>query len=167
MHEEFKDVVGFEDLFTVSNFGNVFSKRSNRILKQYKNANGYFVVATRIGGRKGVAKCFKVHRLVAEAFITNSCNKPCINHRDGVKTNNSVTNLEWVTHSENSLHAVKNKLTNYVKGELHPHSVLKQDDVELIRHLLKKSLGYRKIAKKLGLSVGAVSGVVYNRNWKH
>jgi len=103
--EEYRDVVGFEEYFQVSNLGNVFSKRSNRILKQTKSKTGYWTFATKIGGRNGTNHCFRVHRLVAEAFIPNPENKPFVNHIDGCKTNNMLSNLEWVTASENSLHA--------------------------------------------------------------
>lgn len=103
--EEYRDVVGFEDYFQISNLGNVFSKRSKRILKQTKSKTGYWTFATKIGGRNGTDHCFKVHRLVAEAFIPNPESKPFVNHIDGCKTNNILSNLEWVTPKENSDHA--------------------------------------------------------------
>lgn len=101
MEEEYRDVVGFEDYFQISNLGNVFSKRSNRILKLAKRG-GYWALGTRIDGS---AHCFRVHRLVAEAFIPNPEGKPLVNHIDGCKTNNVVSNLEWVTAKENVAHA--------------------------------------------------------------
>lgn len=116
--EEFKDVVGYEDYFMVSNLGAVFSKRSNKLLKQTKNKSGYLTIATRIGGRTGKAICFRIHRLVADAFLdpptkeqlqwaeTTKYKKVLVNHKDGDKLNNTVSNLEWVTGSENTQHAI-------------------------------------------------------------
>lgn len=109
--EEYRDVVGFEEYFQVSNLGNVFSKRSNRILKQAKRRD-YWTFATKIGGRNGINHCFSVHRLVAEAFIPNPEGKPFVNHIDGCKTNNMLSNLEWVTASENMAHAWATGLLN-------------------------------------------------------
>lgn len=81
------------------------------ILKKQLNNWGYYCVNYSINGRM-VRRC--VHRLVAEAFIPNLDNKPQVNHIDGVKTNNRVDNLEWVTQSENNLHAF-NVLNKKVK----------------------------------------------------
>lgn len=85
MEEIFKDVVGFEDYFQISNFGRFFSKRSNKLLKLHINKSGYITLATKIGGRHGTNHCFKIHRVVAEAFIPNPENKPEVNHKDGKK----------------------------------------------------------------------------------
>lgn len=115
MVEVWKDVVGYEEYFRVSNLGNVYSKRSNRLLKQHLHVNGYYTIATKFGGRYGKNVCFKVHRLVAKAFLTNSLNKPYVNHIDGVKTNNNVSNLEWCTAKENVQHAIVNGLIDYSK----------------------------------------------------
>ena len=71
----------------------------------------YYAVMLWLGNK---SKCAKVHRLVAEAFIPNPDNLPCINHKDGNKLNNQVTNLEWCTYQENMQHAVRTGLT-------HPH----------------------------------------------
>lgn len=81
------------------------------ILKKQLNNWGYYCVNYNINGRM-VRRC--VHRLVAEAFIPNLDNKPQVNHIDGIKTNNRVDNLEWVTQSENNLHAF-NTLNKKVK----------------------------------------------------
>jgi NUMOD4 motif/HNH endonuclease len=168
MQEEFRDVVGYENLFMVSNLGNVFSKRSNRLLKQHKHTSGYFLMATRIGGKNGTNRCFRIHRIVAESFIPNPKNKPCINHKDGVKTNNCVTNLEWVTYSENSVHAIETGLTVFKKGEDCASSVLTNPLVLEIREI-RKNYGYggRKIAEILGVSKDCVDGVLYKRAWSH
>lgn len=64
-----------------------------------------------------MAKCFKVHREVARSFLTSVEGKPYVNHKDGIKTNNLLENLEWVTSSENFIHAIENKLSTYRYGE--------------------------------------------------
>ena len=111
-NKEWKDVVDYETLFSVSNTGEVFSKRTNKILKQHTKRNGYKTIATKIGGRNGKSLCFKVHRLVATAFIPNPESKPYVNHIDGDPGNNNLKNLEWCTASENTIHAINFGLSN-------------------------------------------------------
>ena len=131
MEEEFRDVVGYEDYFQISNLGKLYSKRSSRILKQTKSKTGYLSISTRIGGRAGKAICLKIHRLVAEAFLeqpteeqvlwakSTKYGKVLVNHKDGNKSNNSVENLEWVTNSENLLHAISIGLVTSEKNSVH------------------------------------------------
>lgn len=96
--------------YEVSSFGNV--RRRGRILKP-KNRR-YLQVHLSL---KGVCKGHSIHRLVAEAFIPNPDNKPQVNHIDGNKHNNHVSNLEWVSPSENIQHAIKNGLIKINGGE--------------------------------------------------
>ncbi len=119
MEEVFKDIVGYEGLYQVSNFGRVKSfprwgtTKELKILKQYKNRYGYMYVCLY---KNGKPKKHTVHRLVAEAFIPNPDNKPEVNHKYGIKTDNRATELEWTTKSENIKHSYKtlNK-KNYTK----------------------------------------------------
>lgn len=133
MEEIFKDVVGFETLFQISNLGRVFSKRSNKLLKLHTNKTGYVTLATKIGGRQGFNKCFKIHRLVAEAFIPNPTSKPQVNHLDGNKGNNIASNLEWVTCKENIVHAFSERLNTARNGTDNINSKLSEEDVREIR----------------------------------
>ena len=94
MEEIWKDVKGYEGLYQVSNFGNVKSLIRNKILKLSYSHNGYRLVSLR-------RKTFRVHRLVAEAFISNPNNFSWVNHKDENKENNCVDNLEWCSASYN------------------------------------------------------------------
>lgn len=113
MTEIWKDVVGYEGLYQVSNLGRVKAlSKTDRLGRFYPerlkaicdNGNGYKVVNFKVNCN---SKMFTVHRLVANAFIPNPQNDQYINHIDGDKSNNRVDNLEWCTASENMVHAVK------------------------------------------------------------
>lgn len=90
--EIWKDVVGYEGLYKVSNLGNVYSNYVHRSLKQGNHRDGYKFV---ILNKNGKSKYMSVHRLVATAFIPNQDDLPEVNHKDEDKTNNCVDNLEW------------------------------------------------------------------------
>lgn len=97
--QEWISVVGNER-YSVNEYGIVKNNETGRILLPTKNKSGYLVVCL-YGDAKINAR---IHRLVAQAFIPNPENKPFVNHKNGVKTDNRVCNLEWVTSSENNLH---------------------------------------------------------------
>ena len=112
--ETWKDVVGYEGIYKVSNLGNV--KRIGKIhLCNYKYQNGYLLKSLDNGkgylriklSNKGISKRVMLHRIIAEAFIKNPNNYPYVNHIDGNKKNNNIKNLEWCTQSHNCLHSVK------------------------------------------------------------
>lgn len=89
------------DQYEINENGQV--RRKNRFLKPLKCTNGYLQYGL---CKNGKVKYFRIHRLLAQAFIPNPLNKPCINHIDGIRHNNALSNLEWVTISENHLHAI-------------------------------------------------------------
>ena len=127
--------------YEISTFGNVRNKKTLKIIKQFDNGGGYLTVAfwikNNISKKK---KKFYVHRLVASAFIDNPLKKSQVNHIDGDKSNNTVTNLEWVTVSENKMHnyrklgytiSTKNReITSKRMKEYH-----KQNKEKTIKHL--------------------------------
>lgn len=104
--EEWRPVVGYEGLYEVSNLGRVRLLRSNRIAKLTKQDDrhgGYMVVTLiKYEGSKRLARTGRIHRLVAEAFIPNPENKPCIDHINTDPTDNRVENLRWSTYLENN-----------------------------------------------------------------
>lgn len=108
MEEIWKDIQGYEGKYQVSNLGRVKSLRGNKLLK-LSERTGYLRVALTINYN---CKFFSVHRLVAECFLPNINNLPQVNHKDGIKTNNNMLNLEWCTNKENVRHAWKNNLCN-------------------------------------------------------
>ena len=119
MGEIWKDVDGFEELYKISSYGRVLSKRRNKVMKLNLRKN-----YLRVGFHKdNINYCFQVHRLVAQAFIPNPHNKEEVNHIDCNKQNNVVSNLEWVTHEENMNHACNNnriaktKIRVYIDGK--------------------------------------------------
>lgn len=99
----FRDVVGYEGIYTVDIFGNVVRKDKNQEMKQRYDQRGYPYVGLSKGGKQ---KYIKVHRIVATAFIPNPLNKREVNHIDGDKQNNCVWNLEWATSKENKMHSI-------------------------------------------------------------
>lgn len=124
--EIWKDIPGFENRYQISTAGKIKSiprfvnnhtgklKTKEKILKQRKNEKGYLCVD--LINNDGKRVFCGVHRFVALAFIPNPDNKPQVNHIDGDKTNNCISNLEWCTNSENQKHAYKLGL-NYATGK--------------------------------------------------
>ena len=106
MTEEWKAIPGFDGKYLVSNMGRVLNV-NNGLKKPYVTKKGYLKVGLS-NGRDHYEKR-RVHRLVAEAFLPNPDGLPEVNHKDLNKTNNVVTNLEWVTGEENRRHYMEMK----------------------------------------------------------
>ena len=106
--EKWKDIIGYEGYYQISNFGNVKNVQTNKILIGDTNNVGY----KRVILYKPIKKRFFIHRLVAIYFCDGYKENLVVNHKDGNKQNNHFNNLEWVTHSENDLHAFKMNLRN-------------------------------------------------------
>lgn len=109
MEEIWKPIKGYEGLYEVSNLGRVkslkrFYHTREQILKNKLTENGYYRTELSKNGKR---KLIGTHRIVAQTFIPNDMNKEEVNHKDGNKLNNCVDNLEWCSHSENTIHAYK------------------------------------------------------------
>lgn len=109
MEEIWRDIHEYEGLYQVSNLGKIKSLNYNhtkkeKILVLANSSTGYKVTVL---SKSGKTKTINVHRLVAEAFIPNPNNLPCINHKDGNKINNCFDNLEWCTYSHNNKEAFR------------------------------------------------------------
>lgn len=128
MEEIWKDVLGYEGLYMVSNMGRVMSLhclskeaklkgiQEKIILKNVMSSSGYYHVGLSKNGKKIM---WSTHVLVASAFIPNPENKPSVNHIDGNRLNNTAENLEWATYKENQQHAIRTGLRDPHKPHTH------------------------------------------------
>lgn len=111
-----RDVQGYENKYAVLVNGEIYSypkyRHKGKLLKQHQRKDGYMEIGLSLNKKRNT---FLVHRLIAKAYIPNPENKPEINHIDGNKQNNNVQNLEWVTSSENQIHAIKNGMQKFTK----------------------------------------------------
>lgn len=161
MTEIFKDVLNYEGLYQVSNLGRIKSlgndkNKKEKILKNHKDKYGYEYT---IFSSKGKPKRFLVHRLVGQNFIYNLNNFPCINHKDGKKSNNKVNNLEWCTQKENVNHAYRKKLI--IKK-------LQKKDILNIRYLYKnKQYTKEKLSKMFNVCQRQIYRVIKKECWKY
>ena len=153
--------------YYVSSKGRIKHFKHNRwvFVSLSKTNDGYSKCTLFINGK---AKYYRVHRLVANAFIPNPLNKPTVNHIDGNKDNNSADNLEWSTLSEQMVHAYATGLKKPVKGCNHPSSTLTQEQVDEIRSLYKphdKQFGMIALAKRFNVSEVTISRIVRNKSY--
>ena len=115
---------------------------------------GYLAISSK---DRGVKRTFYLHRLVAEAFLGKPADSNEVNHLDGDKSNNHVSNLEWTTHSQNLQHAVRHGLTT--------RNALKPADVKMIRKLIADGVSRKEIASCYGVSLSAISHIASGHSW--
>ena len=163
MKEIFKEINEFND-YQISNYGRVKSLKHNseKILSLCSNCCDYYFS---ILLKNGIEKSFLNHRLVANAFIPNPENKPCVNHIDGNKQNNHVDNLEWVTHSENTKHAYSIGLHNQ-KGTYNGNSKLTENDVLTIHGLYLNGMKQKEIGMIYNTCRTNIEQIVNGKTWK-
>lgn len=157
-----RPVVGYEGIFSVTEDGRVYSHRTFKFLSQGTLHNGYKCISSKIGGRKGKYICLRVHRMVAEAYVSNPFNKPFVNHLDGVKDNNNAWNLEWCTAAENNRHAIDiglSKVDHLIKSSK-DRMVLSSDQVDYIKkHYIPfdREFGSRALSRLFGCCHSVIS----------
>lgn len=166
---DFVEIPGFGGRYLITRSGEVVSTvyGKKKYLRQSKNSGGYLSLSlSHLDGREVKAV---VHRLVAEAFIENAKNLPQVNHINGIKTDNRVENLEWVTASENMKHASEMGLRERAKfkGEKHPNRILTTEEVLSIRIKYKpKEVTMKKLSNEFGVSIPTINDILKRRSWK-
>lgn len=173
-------ILGQEGKYQISYTGKVKS-----LPKKIKNRNGTFrysnelILKNRLRSKDGYYfvsfydnykfTTQTIHRLVAMAFIPNPENKPYVNHIDGNKLNNHVSNLEWANCSENMLHAYRTGIAISQKGSKCHKSKMTESNVLAIRRLYKRNpfVNRRNIAKKFGVAYNTITCVILRKTWTH
>lgn len=175
MEEIWKDVKGFEGKYQVSSIGRVRSLdrltvdhlgrsyfTKGRIMK-LELIKGYHYV----GLSEKVTKNFQVHRLVAFAFLEPDENRKTVNHKNGIKNDNRVENLEWANYSEQVIHSVMTGLRPKSVGEKSNLAKISEEQMYKIRELYKTGLfTMEELAKKFNLSNGNISNIIHCYTWK-
>lgn len=173
IEEIWRPVVGYEGWYSVSNLGKIRRDRINsytsggimktRIIidKGYEQVNLC---------RDGVRQEFKVHKLVAAAFIGPRPNKYQINHKNGIKTDNSADNLEYLTASENQLHSVKHGLFQDSSGSRNPMAKTNEETVLKIRSEFdgnNRRESAKNLSEKYGIRRADIYRIINRERWKH
>ena len=167
---EWKVIPSTNGRYEINEYGVIRNIKRDKIIKSHINRGGYVVVILYV--EKNKPKNLSVHRLVAECFIGES--DLGVNHIDGNKENNHYSNLEYVTHSENVLHAFRTglkvpadaSLTKHC-GEKHGASKITEDIVfQILKLHEEEKIGYIRISKRLGISSAIVDGILCGRTWK-
>lgn len=174
MSEEWRDVPGYEGCYQVSSDGQVrrvagsFGCTRTRILKKSPNRLGYETIRPSKGG---VKKTVNVHAFVALAFLGECPEGYEINHKNGIKSDNRINNLEYVTRSENILHAIhvlKRDMVPNSKTRLLSIAKVTEDDVRTIRRLYHDdACTIKGLARLYQMSYEGIRAIVRERSWKH
>lgn len=175
--ENWKDINGWEGLYQISDHGNVKSlprKVKGReeiildvlgcIRKPRVGKCGYYYINLK---NSGISKTVKNHRLVAQHFVDGYEDGLVVNHKDGNKLNNHYSNLEWVTLSRNSIHALEIGLYETPKGFNHSQSKTNNAHVLIMRSLSKIGFTNRELSDSFKIPVSHIRRIVKKERWKH
>lgn len=148
--------------YSISNYGRVKNDKFDKLLKPSIDKNSYY----RYGLYTGTKVINRVaHRLVAIHFIPNFENKEQVNHIDGNKQNNHMSNLEWVTNQENITHAWRNNLMSPRPGIKHHNCKLTEQDVFEIIELVKNGTPRKIISEIYNIAKGQVTRITTGKRW--
>ena len=155
--EIWKDINNYKGIYQVSNLGNVKSMKTGKLIKPFNNKGHKRVSLFKDGKTRG----YQVHRLVLEAF------KPItVNHIDGNKANNELSNLEWLSIGDNIRHAIRIGLRND-KGSAHHMSKLTDEDVLKIRQMHAEGVDRHIIKDMYTVTLRQIERIIYRESWTH
>lgn len=165
MSEEvcFLPIPGFKD-YLISKSGMVLSLKSRKLLKPGYPKFGYPLVNPSDGA---LNRSQYIHRLLAQVFLPNPLALPTVNHKNGNKRDHSLDNLEWVSHSENQLHAFRTGLKESPKGVLSGVSKLVDEEVVAIKRRLVIGDSHKSIAADFGVCPATIGLIAIGKTWKH
>lgn len=170
--EEWRDVPGYEGLYKVSNKGGLvklehWSSKGRYYPEscpyQFKNYKGYIQTYLYKDGKR---KTTTIHRLIAKAFIPNLEDKDQINHKNGVKDDNRIDNIEWCNQSENMRHAFDTGLKLGLACEDNGRATLTNEQVVEIKSLYNSGWKIRDLAKKFDIPLGRLRPLFYGFSWE-
>lgn len=175
MEKIWKAIPGFS-LYHISNYGEIKTfnwknKKVEKIMSPALDGAGYFRTMLKRDS-DGKFCTVKVHRLVAQTFIPNPLNKPQVNHINGIRNDNRLTNLEWVTNAENIKHSFKIGLSSN-KGEKNPAATLTDAQAkEILANYKfgkknKDGITKKEIAQQYNVNVCVIRDLVMRKTWKH
>lgn len=167
--EEWRDVIGYEGWYQVSDHGRIKrikssnGTRAGKILCPKRDGDGYLFVAL---SRNGTARQVKVHRIVMRSFIGEPFGLQ-VNHKNGIREDNRLSNLEYVTAKENVQHSI-NVLGSNRLGEGNPNSALSDEQViEIMRLINSEMYTQEEIGKRFGVSQITISRISTGKSWGH
>jgi hypothetical protein len=180
--EIWKDIPSFENYYQASNLGRLRSVdrtivkidkktgkeisfgKKGRILTLNFHHSQYLMANL---SKKGEQTSCSVHRLIAMTFIPNNKNHPIVNHKNGIKTDNNINNLEWMNNSENVKHAVDTGLLKNPSGEEHGSCKYTNEDILKMRDLYSNGKTQVEIGKIMNMPRARVWEIVHRKTWKH
>lgn len=167
MKEIWKTITDFEGVYSISNKGRlrrecgIFNRKYPHIVKLQKDKNGY---ASYRLSKFNIGRTVKIHRLVAEAFLGFS--ELTVNHKNGKKSDNRITNLEWLSMSDNRTHAKINGLM--ARGERSANTKLKDADIITMRkEYATGQITHQALANRFGIGRKAVTKIINRQRWTH
>lgn len=176
--EIWKSVKGYENYYEVSTKGNIRTieriiilsthqyLKKQKILTQFVDSRGYFHVKLYNGA--GKSKSLTTHRIVALTFLDNPTKLIEVNHIDHNKHNNNLSNLEWITRSENIKHSYLHRDPNTYKGSGNKNSKLIEEQVINIRKEYKNNkTTYKELAYKNNVGITLIGYIINNKVWNH